>query len=498
METDGTRESFGSHDVNGGNEEEVSELIQERKELEEQAYIRKARFEGRNSQEEVGNVGIWSNEVGAKPIWVLEAAIVRAKIQAILLFFLCLTSYALTYLAFDPYDLGFKAHFICIGLVIATCLSMEGTLLSFYSRKWLPFSISGVALLCFLVAHFQFGLIRAKLFGAIMESSHSFYQLSSGILAVALPLFSVGVELAAGLTLFRVIEWLYSPEVRAHRKREKEMKKMIQCDFEINRRESRARIEAIDFLLRTKYGKEEERTSREKKWAVIFLLIFIFVFLLSFLAGRAFGKEYATDTVMVLDATGSTGQEELEKNKDAAAEYIKGIQPRSRLSVVAVTDRSYSRPVILLRRSTGEKPGYFGEIIEKERQEILAEFREKSKDLKAVYKNSDVLGAISLASVILGESRASRKLLIIYSDMRHVTKELDLESPDQIDPDKMLEKVESLGLVPDLEGVDVFALAVLTQKKMPAAWSALRKFYEGLFLRSGASLKKYSITREVD
>jgi len=147
---------------------------------------------------------------------------------------------------------------------------------------------------------------------------------------------------------------------------------------------------------------------------------------------------------------------------------------------------------------TGLKPGYFKEKLKEERQSLINEWREKAKQIKPAFLNSDVIGAIAMAQIFLDEGNADEKRLIIFSDMRHVTKALDLESPQELNPADLLATVEKLGAIPSLKNVDVYALAVLTDDKSPSYWTALREFWKGFFAKAGARLKKYSVTREVN
>ena len=488
---------LGSVKVNKNSEQELRELLEKKIELEEEPRIREDQVRGRKSQDEVSRIDGWLNKIKAKPEWVLEIARIRGRVGLALFFFLVMASFVLLYLTFEPYEIGIKAHFASLGIILATALMLDGMLVSFYSKKWVLFSLTGLALVCLLVAHIQLGLVRGELFRTLGTSSESFYQTTSRLLTIALPMLALGVELAAGLTLFRVIEWLYSPEVRAHRRREKEMRNMIARDMEINVRRNRPKVVGAEFAIRLRQA-AKKRLSGEMKWAIALPIIILIIILLSLAAGRAFGAELEKNTVILTDLTKSVGPDACAQNAKAVEACLNATGPGEKITVLAITDRSFGKPVILLRGMTGLKPGYFKEKLKEERQSLVNEWREKAKQIKPAFLNSDVIGAIAIAQIFLEEGSGQGKRLIIFSDMRHVTKALDLESPQEINAQEFLARVEKLGAIPSLKNVDVYALAVLTDDKSPSYWLALKAFWKGFFGKAGASLKKYSVTREVN
>ena len=88
-------------------------------------------------------------------------------------------------------------------------------------------------------------------------------------------------------------------------------------------------------------------------------------------------------------------------------------------------------------------------------------------------------------------------MLVIFSDMRHHTKSLDLETPAAIPVRFALSKVETSHLVVDLKGVDVDVLGVDGAGKQFAYWDTLRNFWSEYFKKTGANLREYSMLRDV-
>ncbi len=488
---------LGSKKVSGKNVQKLRAELERKIELEEEPRIREAQVDGRKSQDAVAMIDAWLNRIKAKPEWVLEHAVVRARFGIFLFVFLVLASYALMFLTFEPYEIGIKAHFASLGIILATCLMMDGFLTAYYAKKWVLVSLSGVALLSLLIAHVQLGIVRGQLFRTLGTASESFYQTTSRLLTIALPMLALGVELAAGLTLFRVVEWLYSPEVRAHRRKQREIRNMIARDREINVRRNRPKIIGAEFAIWARQA-TTNKLSGEKKWAIALPIIIILAILLSLAAGRAFGEELGKNTVIIVDLTKSVGQDECVKNAKAVEACLNAAGPGEKIAVLAVTDRSFGKPAILLSGRTGLKPGYFKERLKEERASLVSEWRARARDLNPVFTNSDVIGALAIAQIFLEDGSAQEKRLIVFSDMRQATKELDLESPERLNVSDLLAVAEKRGMIPPLRNVDVFVLGVLTNNKSPSYWAALKAFWKGFFEKAGARLKKYSVTREVD
>jgi hypothetical protein len=105
---------------------------------------------------------------------------------------------------------------------------------------------------------------------------------------------------------------------------------------------------------------------------------------------------------------------------------------------------------------------------------------------------TDIFGAISLSSVLLAGKQGK---LLIFSDMRHCTKDFNLEQPPSIEYEKILPKVMKAGLIPHLEGARVWCLGVHSVGKTPAYWQGLRSFWTRYFEKAGVKELTYSMER---
>jgi len=85
---------------------------------------------------------------------------------------------------------------------------------------------------------------------------------------------------------------------------------------------------------------------------------------------------------------------------------------------------------------------------------------------------------------------------VTFSDMGE-SASVDLESPNQIDVGKEIGRVQTLGLVSDLEGIEVFIFGVHAKNKSAAYLPTLKAFWVRYFERARARLQVFSAIRDV-
>jgi hypothetical protein len=114
------------------------------------------------------------------------------------------------------------------------------------------------------------------------------------------------------------------------------------------------------------------------------------------------------------------------------------------------------------------------------------------------FPSTDILGALLLASQIFNQEPPSRerRVLVILSDMRNHTRDLNLDSLSDAHDDFFIGKASTVGHA-DLARVQVYVLGVDGAGKSTYYWQALERFWKGYFRRSGASLNSFSVLREL-
>ncbi len=230
---------------------------------------------------------------------------------------------------------------------------------------------------------------------------------------------------------------------------------------------------------------------------LIIILAAILVFL--FLKSNAFADEH----IVLLDlsksqiATGYRGVDtEFQKNLEGMRDYVKTqTQPGDFLRIIAITGDSFSRPYVLLEALMPSRTGYFGEVINKKRLEVIHRIEELH--LEPTEDSTDILGAVNLAELYFSQSKEPKRL-IIFSDMRQCAQGDNFEKPPLIKTEYWLERLHQLGLVPSLPGVSVRCLGVHTADKDAAYWRSLRDFWAAFFKESKATLISFSADRRIE
>ena len=208
------------------------------------------------------------------------------------------------------------------------------------------------------------------------------------------------------------------------------------------------------------------------------------------------------DLVVALDLTksvavkGPDGTTEFQKNVDGVTRLLVEVPAGARVSIIGITDHSFTQPYFLLSATVPDDPGYFGERLGAARNEIVRVWKLRSARLQPSFAATDILGVLMLASQIFNQQRSSgaQRTLVIFSDMRNHTRELDLESSSVASP---LRKSNKTLAAVDLHQVQVYALGVDGAGQGTANWRALELFWRGYLQASGASLYTFSVLREL-
>jgi hypothetical protein len=147
--------------------------------------------------------------------------------------------------------------------------------------------------------------------------------------------------------------------------------------------------------------------------------------------------------------------------------------------------------------ATLDDPGYFGEKLQAAHRQLLALWKRRCAQLQPSFGYTDIIGALLAANQLLEQSpNTSRKILMIFSDMRQNTADLDLESLRSV-PSLASYEARSKLPVAELRGVSVYVVGADNARKSIAYWQALKEFWTEYFRRTGANLRGYSVLREL-
>jgi len=215
--------------------------------------------------------------------------------------------------------------------------------------------------------------------------------------------------------------------------------------------------------------------------------------------GRANAEEHldlvvAIDLTQSVDVTGPDGSSEFQKNIDGVSRVLAQVPAGTRVTIVGITDHSFSQPYILMSARVGDDPGYFGERLSAARNQLVRAWKAKSTDIEPGFRHTDILGSLRLAGQIFAQQRDPvRRTLVIFSDMRQNTPEMDLESPKTVAPYQSLAKKS--GVLTVLKDVQVYVLGADGAGRGDDYWRSLERFWRAYFCESGTDLQTYSNLR---
>jgi hypothetical protein len=422
------------------------------------------------------------------------------------------------HLALAPFGLGWEAWVLCLGIGGVAAFWTEQTLEKIDCEPLLQ-CICVLALLASLGGLLVMAILRGDILALYVkstvetmadspESGTAFYGQAIWKIQLLMGLLTVAVELGSGVAMFEANKLDlagYERATRARRALAEVEAQMGDIIGRVTHLENDAAMNEDEFWRNFYLGMLE----RIKSNAVLPL------FLLALLSGwgsTAWGEanHHASPTaiqdniVIALDLTqsvssrGYDGKTDFEKNVDAACKLITQLPPGAKFTVLAITDRSFAQPYILLQKTLPEDKGplQFQDRIALAKTRAASELQRLASSSEHSIPHTDVFGALILAADILGRS-AGRKTLVVFSDMRQSTSELDLERSNTGPNGSALSVVEKLGLIAKLQNVDVYVVGVDGAGKSIPYWNGLRTFWESYFQNGGANLRRYSAVREL-
>ena len=429
---------------------------------------------------------------------------------------LTVSGFFFSLLAFDPFQLGWKSYWYCLAIGVVTPFAVDKFLDLWGNEKVLR-ALAAIALVAALTSLVLLALIRGDILLQQLQAMNSvsvtgldtpaeqleqnnFYEQALIWLRATMALLAIAMEIGAGLALHDA--WRYGSnsgddprQLRTELAAIRE--EMIQCAKDITRLENLP-DEFLNTFWRDFYGAMLNGTVRHAIMkGVLTLIIFLCLGAAPALANPSLNLVVAIDLSRSLNVKGPNGKTEHEQNVAAISQMLRAVPAGSRVTIIAITDRSFVQPYILLSVGVTEDAGYFKERLTSARARIVQAWSKASEQIRPDFPHTDVIGALLLAGQILGQSPTSRKVLVILSDMRHEAFGLNLESPDSINGEDIMRKIESSGMLAALQSVEVYVAGAVAPGKHPSYWESLRLFWAEYFRKSQARLRTYSVAREI-
>ena len=427
--------------------------------------------------------------------------------------FLAVAAFFFSLLAFDPYRLGWKSYLYCLGIAVISPFCVE-KFLEVWASPRLMKTLATVACLAALSSLVLLALVRGDVLAQAARSvassitfsdtqppppENNFYDRTVVLMRLLMALLALAMEIGAGLALYEARRLGTSSGDDPGRAAAAQ--KAVEATM-VSKLEELKRLENASAVFQNEFWRDFYRSLSDglTRRSLVKLSIFVLCVAL-FVAPRADAADrrnlvIAIDLTQSVAVKGTDQKQEFQKNIDAVTRILSASPAGARISVLGITDRSFSQPCILLSAELSDDPGYFGERLQAARSRLANAFRERAKDLHPDSRQTDVSGALMVASDLFRASSGRRNILVVFSDMRSDTPAPDLEHARIVSTAFAMQKAEKERLLPDLHGVEVYALGVDGAGKDMRYWQTLRDFWTVYFKRTGAIFKSYSVLRD--
>lgn len=428
-------------------------------------------------------------------------------------------SFAFALYSFAPFNLGWKAWLYCSGIAVVTPFLVEKFLDDPRMEKLIKM-LTASAAIASLAGLMVLAVIRGNLLAEQFRSQNAqpivlddqntpqpqppqndFYASTLGLLRLSLLLFAFAMELGAGLALHEA--WRAMPDNSEEWERLRASLTEIRHNMaEIASQATMLRNEPAIFTNRFWRDFYRGLLTNAARSAMTKLLLYILMagFACSGMvraqASVHLNLVVAIDLTQSVAATGPDSKSDFQKNIDGVTRLLAQVPAGAHVSVVGITDASFTQPYILLRARVPDDPGYFGERLNAARGELASVWKARSVRLNPQYPRTDILGALLLAGQLFDqEPKLAKSMLVIFSDMREDTPELNLESARTVQPFDAL--AQQCGAIPNLGGTQVYVLGADGAGKSIAYWQSLAAFWRAYFQHTGADLREFSALWEL-
>ncbi|PYP86013.1 MAG: hypothetical protein DMG65_19710 [Candidatus Angelobacter sp. Gp1-AA117] len=439
----------------------------------------------------------------------------RAAYHWCVTIFLTIAGFIFAVLAFEPFDLGWKGYLYALGIAIVVPFLVEKIIERWRAERLLRW-IAGLAGAAALLSVVVLAAVRGNLFAEAFKSStpvvviedepsapeaqNTFYEQNVPLLRLVMMLLAFAMDLGAGLALHDA--WRPASDsgenwVELQKALQVVRGRMTELVYQITALQNEPAVFAARFW-RNFYRAALTHNVRS---AMTKLLLTVVVLLPLFHADAVAAERItlvmAVDLTQSLANRGPDQKTDFQKNVESVTQTLAQIPAGCRVEIMGITDRSFAQPYVLLRAQIADDPGHFGERLQAARRELVRTWKKRSQNLLPAFPFTDIFGVLFVASQTFEQSpESSRKVLIILSDMRHHTPDVDLESPRLVPEFEKFQKKGKL-MLPNLKGVEVYVLGVDGTGKEIAYWLSLEKFWNGYFAAAGATLKSYTALRSI-
>lgn len=426
---------------------------------------------------------------------------------------LSVAAFYFSLLSFAPYRLGWPGRLVCIGIALITPYGVH-ELFEHWKSEYL---VKSVVMLVFLAAVAGGALlagVRANLLARQVEGSSpavvingddasasethdSFYDDTKQPLRLLMVLLALAIDLGAGVAVHRALEFGKSSGEDYETLSKQVTGVTMQLATTVSELTActNAPAQFESGFWREFYRAALTHTARkglQKLLTVVLGLSLVGV-------GTAKAQERRLNLIVAVDLSASVasrgpdGTTDFEKNVFAVGKLLEDVPAGSHVTIIGITAESFDEPDILLSAQVDPDAGYFGERLSAAHTQLAHAWERRANNISPSAHGTDIFGALLLAAQLTKPAAHDRNVLIIYSDMRQDTVELNLEKRETM---KDALKLATEGPMPDLSGIEIYALGVDAANSSTVGWQRLRQFWSAYFQNTGANLRAYIVLRD--
>jgi hypothetical protein len=444
----------------------------------------------------------------AWPIWHLAMTIVFVS-----------AGFAFARMSFEPFDFSPELMWPCCIALGFLCAYGTSEFLEKMDLKVVVLGVSIVLFLSSIAGLMALASVRGEIFihqlqlltathdaAAIanQDSALAFYATTGPKMRLFLMLLSLSLELAAGLALhevrlaFKARRLIPSPETRRLEAVEREI---AETEAKLTFLRNEPAVFEHEYR-RNLYIGLLDGASRHARSHMSWPTTLIVIALVAFgpqLRAQGVDLWEGLDLSATSQAANYDGSVAHAENIEAAARIVATLPAGSRVTVAGITDVSFSRPFVLLTGLLPATPGKLREYdqIAATRNRLAASIRRMGGSVQPRFQSTDILGFLILAGMAFHNTPTMRHVLVIHSDMRQSGAPIDLEHVQRVAVKDFLALVEDHQLISDLQGVEVFVYGAHAIGKDIGYWQSLRDFWTAYFARCHATLRTFSMMRDI-
>ena len=425
---------------------------------------------------------------------------------------LTITGFFLAVLTFTPFQLGWQSYPFCIGIAIVVPFLMEelfegGRLDALIKPLTVVAVVAGIASLM-LMADVRGNLLKREVEtppAVVIDDAQpeqpapheDFYRNSTDLLTLATVLLSLATELGAGLAMRRA--WAKAPHNAEDYGRLRNELAGIQGRMILIGGKATL-LEAQPEMFEAGLWRDFYKSMLTHTVQSAMRKLLIGLVAMAFVPHAHADPPKPLNLVIALDLTKSTdvkgpdGKTEFQKNVEGVTGVLAQVPAGSHITVIGITDRSFSQPYILMSATVPSDSGYFGDRLVAAHRELIQTWKTRSARLEPACPATDILGAMELAGQIFNQRAmdAEQRVLVLLSDMRNHTGELNLETRKSFTATVKQSRHQPTSR-PSLRNVQVFALGAETPGLSNSEWLVLQDYWRQQLIAAGATLNVFSV-----